>query len=606
MRIFMTDRDKKIFIQSITIKNFRSIRRETVKTTNFNIFVGNNDAGKSNILKALNLFFNGKVEEDIPYDYYRDFTYLYPPKSKEAKAITISLQISIPDSFSDGGIYTWEKIWKETGLISDNIKDSSGNAPSPRSRIPNALRKIKYRYVPAVKSPDYYKVLLGDLYASVSASLDSGFNESVEEFSAALSGYTEAITLDVSKRLKLSSRLSIPANLNTIFQALIFETRRTITDPISVPLTSRGDGIQARHIPIILKYIAKVDQKSRNRGSAKVTTIWGFEEPENGLELSNAFALADEFMEYSNDIQIFLTTHSPAFYMKKDESGVRVMFVEKKDQKSDETQIVSGKSNNSIAEAMGLMPLVAPFIAEQAHQLKIAKDIYSKNFLTDVPTIMVEGETDIDYLKLAFKHLSPSLFSKLENEELRIVCKLDGAGCGQLRAWALAWTYSGFRSKAYVLFDKDVAGMKARDEIINSEAYKTKQSSVKLRITNIQPSDAITTIFAQKIKFFYEVEHLCSPEVWNIWKEKNVVSLRSTSEMNQMFDGLVPRDKSLDNVIEDMFTDLEIRDTILTFEPAELKKKKMVDILKEHFSNNADAFSGFARTVDDIEKYFKE
>ena len=602
----MKDIDRKILIQSITIKNFRSIRRETFKTTNFNIFVGNNDAGKSNVLKALNLFFNGKVEEDIPYDYQRDFTYLYPPKSKEAKAITISLQINIPDTYADGGIYTWEKVWKETGLISDSIKDKEGNPPPSRSKIPDALRKIKYRYVPAVKSPNYYKVLLGDLYASVSASLNTDFNDSVEEFSETLSGYTQAITLDVSKRLNLSSKLSIPENLNSIFQALIFQTRRSITDTTAVPLTSRGDGVQARHIPIILKYIANVDQKSRNRGSAKVTTIWGFEEPENGLELSNAFALADEFIEYSRDIQIFLTTHSPAFYMKKDEPGVRVMFVEKKDQKTDETAIVTGKNSSAIAEAMGLMPLVAPFIAEQARQLKAAKAIYEKNFLTDVPTIMVEGETDVDYLKLAFKHLSPYLHEKLENEELRIVYKIDGAGCDQLQDWALAWTYSGFRSKAYVLFDKDIAGTAAREELVNTEAYKTRNQSIKLKIANIAPSDTITGIYAKKIKFNFEIEHLCSPEVWKLWKTQNVADLRSDSEMLQMFDGLVPRDKSLDNVIDDMFTDTDIRDTILTFEPMKLTKKKMVQLLKENFGDHADVFSGFSRTVTDIERYFKD
>ena len=598
--------ERKILIQSITIKNFRSIRRETFKTTNFNIFVGNNDAGKSNVLKALNLFFNGKVEEDIPYDYHRDFTYLYPPKSKEAKAITISLQISIPNTYADGGVYTWEKVWKETGLISDSIKDKEGNAPPSRSKIPDALRKIKYRYVPAVKSPDYYKVLLGDLYASVSASLNTDFNDSVEEFSETLSGYTQAITLDVSKRLNLSSKLSIPPNLNSIFQALIFQTRRSVTDTTAVPLTSRGDGVQARHIPIILKYIANVDQKSRNQGSAKVTTIWGFEEPENGLELSNAFALADEFMEYSSEIQIFLTTHSPAFYMKKDECGVRVMFVEKKGQKTDETEIITGKNNSTIAEAMGIMPLVAPFIAEQVSQLKAAKAIYEKNFLTDVPTIMVEGETDVDYLKLAFKHLSPYLHEKLENEELRIVYKTDGAGCGQLRDWALAWTYSGFRSKAYVLFDKDAAAIAARDEIVNSEAYKTKQQSIKLKIAHIAPSDAIGEIFRKNVKFYFEIEHLCSPEVWKLWKTKNAVNLRSDSEMVQMFDGLVSRDKSLDNVIDDIFTDIDIRDTILTFEPTKLRKKKLVELLKENFSNRADVFLGFTRTVADIENYFKD
>lgn len=400
--------DNRILIRNIMIKNFRSIRRENIKISDFNVFVGMNDAGKSNILKALNLFFNDQVDMDSPFDYQRDFTYLYPPKSKEAKAISISIQFVIPETFSDGGIYIWEKVWKQTGKVLDVIKNKQGDLPASRSRIPTALRRIKYRYVPAVKSSDYYKILLGDLYASVAASLDSTLSDSVNSFSDALASYTKSITDDVFKRLDLSSQLTVPTDLNDIFKALIFRTNRDKAG-INVPLTARGDGIQARHIPIILKYIAQEDQKSRKQGAAKVTTIWGFEEPENGLELANAFTLANEFIEYSKDLQILLTTHSPAFYMKKKEEGVSIFYVEKRANGSEETCITFEKSKSKIADDMGLMPLVAPFIAEQAHKLELAQNIYNKNFLTDIPTIMVEGETDVEYLKLAIHHLSPNL-----------------------------------------------------------------------------------------------------------------------------------------------------------------------------------------------------
>ena len=595
--------DSRIIIRSISINNFRSIRKGTVKVGAFNVLVGMNDAGKSNVLKALNLFFNDQVDSNSPFDYNRDFSYLFPQKSKEAKAITISIQFEIPNSFADGGIYTWRKVWNQIGKITDSIKNEQGKEPAPRSRIPAALRRIKYRYVPAVKSPDYYKTLLGNLYTSVSASLDSTLGESIETFSDSLSSYTQSITQDVFKRLKLSSELTIPTDLDEIFKALIFRTNRK-RDGVSVPLTARGDGIQARHIPIILKYIAQEDQKSRNQGSTKVTTIWGFEEPENGLELSNAFALANEFMEYSQDLQIFLTTHSPAFYMKKAEAGVSVFYVEKSADGSEETKIIAEKSTTKIADDMGLMPLFAPFVAEQARKLEIAQNIYSRNILTDVPTIMVEGETDVDYLTLAIRHLSPTLQEKLNKQELRMVYKLDGAGTTQLCDWALSWIYSGFRSKMYILLDHDSAGIDARNEIINGEAYKSRQQSLSMKIANIQPSDPVITLYHQKIKFLFEIEHLCAAPVWELWKSQGLVTLRDDSEIRNMFDGLIPRDKSLDNVIDELVDDIGVRDTILTFEPKKLKKKQMVACLKSHFYEDASMFSGFERTIKDIEAFF--
>ena len=595
--------DNRIIIHSISIKNFRSIRRANIKTSGFNIFVGMNDAGKSNVLKALNLFFNGDVDCNTPFDYARDFSYLYPPKSKEAKAVTITIQFEVPDTFSDGGMYTWEKVWKQSGLVSNEIRNSSGEAPSSRSRVPNALRRIKYRYVPAVKSPDYYKVLLGDLYASVAASLDTTFMSSVNAFAEALGTYTQSITSDAFSKLNLSSQLTIPTDLNEIFKSLIFQTNRS-KDGVQVPLTARGDGIQARHIPIILKYIANEDQKSRNQGATKITTIWGFEEPENGLELTNAFALASEFMEYSESLQIFLTTHSPAFYMKKDERGVTIFYVEKKAVDNDETIIVTGKSSQQLADAMGLMPLVAPFVAEQAEKLAAAQKIYQKNFLTDVPTILVEGETDVEYLSIAMKHLSPSLYQRVTNGELRILYKLDGAGTTQVEDWALSWLYSGFRSKLYILLDKDAAGKAARTNIINSEAYKAKYQSVSMKVCNIEPSDEIIALFSEKIDFAFEIEHLCSSSVWRKWIQSDLVDLRADAEVRSMFDGLIPRQKSLDETIDELVENADTKETILTYEPKKLKKKAMVKCLRDNFEDDASAFSGFARTIDSIEKYF--
>ena len=71
----------RITIHSIRIKNFRSIKNEYLEAKDMNIFVGLNDAGKSNVLKALNLFFCGETDYKTPFDFQRDFTYLYRPES---------------------------------------------------------------------------------------------------------------------------------------------------------------------------------------------------------------------------------------------------------------------------------------------------------------------------------------------------------------------------------------------------------------------------------------------------------------------------------------------------------------------------------------------
>ena len=68
-------------IEKIEIKHFRSFDggkdQTKVKIDNLsdlNVFSGANDSGKSNILRALNLFFNDEISPGIKFDKNRDFS----------------------------------------------------------------------------------------------------------------------------------------------------------------------------------------------------------------------------------------------------------------------------------------------------------------------------------------------------------------------------------------------------------------------------------------------------------------------------------------------------------------------------------------------------
>ena len=63
----------RIIIDFIRIKNFRSIRNEVIDAKDMNILVGLNDVGKSNVLKALNLFFNGQTDYGVAFYLKMDF-----------------------------------------------------------------------------------------------------------------------------------------------------------------------------------------------------------------------------------------------------------------------------------------------------------------------------------------------------------------------------------------------------------------------------------------------------------------------------------------------------------------------------------------------------
>ena len=117
----------RILISSVQIKNFRSIRNETLKVNNFNIFVGLNDAGKSNFLKALNLFFNNQTDYNTPFDFSTDFSFLFPKKGHNTREIKIIIKFIVPEGYKGSGLITWEKTWRTDNYFKERIVDEKGD-----------------------------------------------------------------------------------------------------------------------------------------------------------------------------------------------------------------------------------------------------------------------------------------------------------------------------------------------------------------------------------------------------------------------------------------------------------------------------------------------
>lgn len=119
-------------IKEIRIRNFRSIIDMTLYPKDMNIIVGLNDSGKSNILKALNLFFNNQTDENSPFDFRTDYSKLAPKRKNKASEIIIQIKFEIPSNYKDAGEFIWKKIWRESGLYYDNVR---GPAPVKSLRV---------------------------------------------------------------------------------------------------------------------------------------------------------------------------------------------------------------------------------------------------------------------------------------------------------------------------------------------------------------------------------------------------------------------------------------------------------------------------------------
>ncbi|MBE4043191.1 ATP-binding protein, partial [Vibrio parahaemolyticus] len=303
-------------IQSIQIRKFRSLKSMTNKellVTDLNIFVGHNDQGKSNILRALNLFFNNETDMGARFRFNEDYCF-HANKGKGTRVeVRIDLVINPPKHrFKHAKPLLWTKKWKQDGSIIETRRYiETGDELSQKDNVYKWLDKIRYRYVPAVKGQDYFSNLMGELHDVLNEAHENILNSQGEDFISGIQEITEDITTDLNTQIGIKNTIQVPSDFRQLFSNLDFGVK---LDGNTYHLKQRGDGIKIRHIPIILKYMSEQEKNISRAGYVKPDTIWGFEEPENNLELKYAFELAEVFRGYSKDIQIFITTHSPAFY----------------------------------------------------------------------------------------------------------------------------------------------------------------------------------------------------------------------------------------------------------------------------------------------------
>ncbi|HLC99343.1 MAG TPA: AAA family ATPase, partial [Patescibacteria group bacterium] len=308
-------------ISKIVIENFRSIKKIEINPQDINVFSGLNDTGKSNVLKALNLFFNDETDFQVPLKFSQDFSKVAlasaqrARKQKQQIKIKVYFQppVSFPSLKKEPDIFL-EKVFNRDETIGLNY---STNNSKKQAQITRLFNKVNYFYIPALKGVDVLRFLLGRIgeHQLISTEEISKLNEEVNKNLSDLKDI-----LDLSE-IPITTSMGFPLLVRDFWEKLTVNTQydqfnelqgKTTekSEPLKeefyqIPLELRGEGIKSKYIPPLLKWIQK--RKSN-------IYIWGIDEPENSLEFRKAQEVADlYFNQYAKDTQIFLTTHSFAF-----------------------------------------------------------------------------------------------------------------------------------------------------------------------------------------------------------------------------------------------------------------------------------------------------
>lgn len=309
-------------IKKVVISGFRSIESETLKCGPVNVFCGTNDSGKSNVLRALNLFFNGNTDFLTTLKFSDDYNKVAFAKAVRAtkmkQQIKIRVYINPPTSYSslqsDSGIFI-ERSFDRNGSMTEKFSNDK-----KKGVINRLFNKIKYIYIPALKGKDVLQNIMGLIggYELIDQSDISLLNDKI---SAKTNDLTEILA---NSNITIGTSFGLPTLLSDFWERLSVDTNFGKTQLIDekiqgtgeirplnpnqfkIPLTSRGEGIKSKYIPPLLEWLSKNNNEN--------IYVWGIDEPENSLEFSLSEELSNLYYnEYSKKVQCFLTTHSLAF-----------------------------------------------------------------------------------------------------------------------------------------------------------------------------------------------------------------------------------------------------------------------------------------------------
>ena len=369
-------------LKFVEVQNFRSIVGAPLRIDfgHLTAIVGPNNSGKSNILRALNLFFTGKVEgaaytTDLDYPKAGNLsksdqtkiTVMVSYNSKKEVLIARALDeleaestqrrldgelLSLRLSYSKHGVESWQFIGK---LGVKNINRSL------IEKVRDAVRQsVAFKYIPVGRdslesiNQEIGSELIRTIFSGwsgatksrrdINAAIDTLLQKLQPELESTSTSVTESVR-EVFKEIR-HLKLRLPfSNLEEMLPSLT----AVISDTAETGVRSKGAGIQTSSLIFLLKFLA---DNHPQRHNARVTFIWAIEEPESFLHPSKQREMAGVMAKFAQEVQTVITTHCPHFVVR-DEKVSTTWVIDKHSASPHSTHVV-GKDYDLARQTLGV------------------------------------------------------------------------------------------------------------------------------------------------------------------------------------------------------------------------------------------------------------
>lgn len=404
-------------ITKIEIGNYRSIKHETITPSDFNIFVGRNNHGKTNFFEAIEWFFNGqRRDEDLS-----DICYGRSSTDEIFVEIEFSGAIEgVSRMANDKNKTSFEKLLGENETISVRRtstdvkmrKMTVGGIPVEKlpSGFDNALNDLlpRFEYVDTRK---FYSDLtkygkttpMGSMLSGVLEVLLEGntkYQEFQSKFDELFGGEGSQVKAELDKlsgKVKVYLEKQFPECVKVefavgepSFEDLLKNFSTTIDDGVITNADEKGDGMQRA---LMLAIIQTYCDYRREREDIGKSFIFFIDEAELHLHPTAQRNLKNALLELSGKgDQVFINTHSSVF-VADDTSSQTVYRVEKVEKQTSTVPISSQEKQSLVYELLGGSPsdLLLPknFMIVEGISDKEFLDQVINRFYSDKPIIQI-------------------------------------------------------------------------------------------------------------------------------------------------------------------------------------------------------------------------
>lgn len=398
-------------------QNFRTLENLSLDFSSYySSICGKNDAGKSNVIKVLCAFFSVEDSSNIfdreaEISIKSDFT-KWKDETETARKIIVTGKIEI-DRDKDAGIFEFVKTYlslvtEEQLLIlvitvsysedGEDVVVEIGESKFTDLKAQEVLKKLRSSNTVLLHNSTGmtvpFRILrgLGGLTRNLSPEYDSLMESITSLVNERLQGFAELQQKEISELIgRLDSKYKVSLALPE-FDPGYLPFNITLGDPdVNIPLDEWGSGTRNRTRILLTLFRAKQISNLATNAN-KITPIIVIEEPESFLHPSAQAEFGRVLQSLAEDfgVQVIVTSHSP--YMLSQTKPDSNILLERvlTENKVRGTQQVDTESENWM-EPFGLALGINNIEFEPWKEL----------FFSDTkPILLVEGETDKDYLEL--------------------------------------------------------------------------------------------------------------------------------------------------------------------------------------------------------------